>query len=241
MSQADAPGPDDRPRSVNAASEHAPRRVVLARAGTFVVVVVAAAVVALTVEVPDVATLRARIDRAGAWAPVAFVALYAAMTLAPLPKNVMSTAAGLLFGLGAGAVLVWIAAVLGAMVAFVLGRVLGREAVERFTGARVARVDALLTRRGLLSVIAVRLVPVLPFTAINYAAGLSAVRVRDYVVGTAVGIVPGTVAYVALGAYATSVLSWPFLTAAGVLLLLSAGGAMVAYRSRGGHRRRQED
>ncbi|PPK98150.1 putative membrane protein YdjX (TVP38/TMEM64 family) [Kineococcus xinjiangensis] len=208
------------------------RQAVLLRAGVLALLLVAAAVVALTVEVPDAATLRARIAAAGLWAPALFVLLYAAMTLAPLPKNVMSAVAGLLFGLATGAALVWAAAVLGALVAFALGRSLGREAVERFTGARVARVDALLTRRGLLSVVAVRLVPVIPFTAINYAAGLSAVRRRDYVLGTAVGIVPGTVAYVALGAYSTSVLSWPFLTAAAVLVLLSAAGAVVAHRSR---------
>lgn len=85
--------------------------------------------------------------------------------------------------------------------------------------------DALLRRRGLLAVIGVRLIPVLPFTAINYAAGLTAVGTRDYVMGTAVGIVPGTVAWVALGSYGTEPASWPFAAAVAALVLLSAGGA----------------
>ncbi len=102
-----------------------------------------------------------------------------------------------MFGLAAGIAIVLVAAVLGAIVAFGLGRTLGRDAVQRFTGTRVARVDALLRRRGILAVIGLRLVPVVPFTAVNYAAGLTSVGVRDYVLGTAVGIVPGTVAYVA--------------------------------------------
>jgi uncharacterized membrane protein YdjX (TVP38/TMEM64 family) len=97
--------------------------------------------------------------------------------------------------------------------AFALGRALGRDAVERVTGTRVARVDALLGRHGLLAVLGVRLVPVLPFTVINYAAGLTAVRLRDYVGGTALGIVPGTIAFVALGAHGSSPGSWPFVVA----------------------------
>jgi uncharacterized membrane protein YdjX (TVP38/TMEM64 family) len=103
------------------------------------------------------------------------------------------------------------------------------------TGTRVARVDALLARRGLVAILASRLVPVLPFTGINYAAGLTAIRLRDFVLGTAIGIVPGTVAYVALGAYGTSPTSWPFVTAVAALLVLSLGGVWVASRRSARH------
>jgi len=94
----------------------------------------------------------------------------------------------------------------------------------------VARVDALLRRRGPLSVIGLRLVPVLPVTALNYAAGLTSVGLRDYVLGTAVGIVPGTVAFVALGVYGAAPVQWPFVAAVVVLVALSVGGAAVARR-----------
>ncbi|MDQ3453171.1 MAG: VTT domain-containing protein, partial [Actinomycetota bacterium] len=76
------------------------------------------------------------------------------------------------------------------------------------------------------------LVPVLPFTAINYAAGLTAVRLRDYALGTALGIIPGTVAFVALGAYGSTPGSWPFVVAVVALVALITGGAAVARRSR---------
>ncbi len=135
-----------------------------------------------------------------------------------------------LFGLVVG-VLVLVGAVLGASAAFWLGRLLGRDAVERLSGARIARVDALLRRRGVLALIAVRLVPVLPFTAINYAAGLSVLRTRDYLIGTSVGIIPGTIAYVTLGSYGSSPGSWPFLIALIVLVVLTAGGTVLARRS----------
>ena len=186
----------------------------------------------LVAGVPDAAGIRADVDALGALAPVAFVLLYAGLTLLPAPRNVLSAAAGLLFGLVQGVLLAVPGALLGAVAGFGLGRLLGREAVERFGGARVARVDALLARRGLVAVLVARLVPVVPFTGVNYAAGLTAVRFGDFVVGTAIGVVPGTVAYAALGAYGTSPTSWPFVTAVAVLLVLSLVGAWFGGRRR---------
>ncbi|WP_435200287.1 TVP38/TMEM64 family protein [Janibacter sp. GS2] len=193
-----------------------------------VAVLVVAGVIAAVVGPPDVERVQARIDAAGHAAPVLFVLIYAVVTLLPLPKNVVAALAGAMFGLALGVVVVFLAALLGAAAAFALSRALGRDAVERLTGARVARVDALLGRRGITAVIGVRLVPILPFTVINYSAGLTAVRTRDYAIGTAVGIVPGTVSYVALGAFGTTPGSWPFLLSAAALIVLTGGGFLVA-------------
>lgn len=202
------------------------------RGGVLILILGAAITAAVVVGLPDVAALQADIAAAGPAAPVVFVLVYSAVTLAPVPKNVLSAVAGLLFGLVTGIALVFVAAMLGALMAFWLGRVLGRGAVERFTGARVARVDELLARRGVMAVIGVRLVPVVPFTAINYTSGLTGVRLRDYTVGTAVGIVPGTVAYVTLGTYGSEPVSWPVALSAAALGLLTAAGVVAARRSR---------
>lgn len=188
--------------------------------------------VAVSVGLPDASQLRADMVTAGPGAPVVFALLYALVTLTPLPKNVLTAFAGLLFGLMAGTVIVLSGALLGALAAFALGRVLGREAVERITGRRLARIDDLLSRHGLLAVLGVRLVPVVPFTAVNYAAGLTAVRNRDYLIGTALGIIPGTIAYVSLGAFGTSPGSWPFVLAVLALVALTLGGAAAASRYR---------
>lgn len=201
--------------------------------GSLVVLVGGLTVAALTVGLPSIDQLRADVDGAGARGPVLFVLGYALVTLAPVPKSVLSVAGGLLFGFGPGVLLVLVGSLLGAQLAFVLGRRLGREAVERWTGARVARVDALLRERGLLAVLGLRLVPVVPFTGLNYAAGLSAVSTRDYTLGTAVGILPGTLAAVALGAYGVDLLSVPSsvsLAQLAVVLAVVAGvaGALAA-------------
>ena len=207
------------------------------RLSALLVLLLVSVVVALTVDLPSAVELRMRIDSYGWAAPVMFVGLYALITLVPVPKNVLSAAGGLVFGLLAGIVLVWVAATLGALAAFGLGRLLGRDAVERLTSTRVQRVDDLIARRGLLAVILVRLVPVVPFTAINYTAGLTGVQLWQYAVGTAVGIVPGTVAYVALGTYGDAPGSLPFLLSAAALVLLTAGGLIFARRRRWGGER----
>ncbi len=204
---------------------------VLVRLGILAVVIVAALVVALTVPVPDVDEIRLYAAEAGSIGAIVFVLGYGVATLAPLPKSAFSVAAGLVWGFGPGFLLVYLGALLGAALAFVIGRHLGREAVERFTGARVARVDELLRRRGLVAVLGARLIPVLPFTVINYSAGLTGVRRRDYAIGTALGIVPGTLAYVALGAFGLDG-GWPFWTAVGVLGILTLLGWLLAERAR---------
>lgn len=208
------------------------RAAILWRAGTLAFLFGVAVVIAFTVPLPSMDQIHSWIEKAGFLGEVGFVVGYALVTLTPVPKNVVSIAAGIAWGLALGVGLVLMGALLGAALAFMIGRALGRDAIERFTGARVKAVDELLRRRGLLSMIGVRLIPVLPFTVINYAAGLTAVRIRDYALGTVIGIIPGTVAYVAVGAYGAE-LNVGFFIALGVLGVLTIGGILVAYRLRG--------
>ncbi len=203
------------------------------RAVILVVLLTAVVVVALLGGVPQRADVERWLAGVGPAAPALFVLLYAVITLFPVPKNLLSILGGLLFGMWWGLILVWGAAVLGAVAAFLIGRGLGRAAVEELTGARVARVDDVLSRHGLLSIIAVRLVPVLPFTVINYSAGLTAVPFSAYLLGTGVGMIPGTIAYVAIGAYATDLGSWQITAAATALILLTVAGVVAARLRRG--------
>lgn len=201
----------------------------LAVLGGFVVAVVVAAIV---VGAPSTQQVRTIVAGWGWWAEVAFAGLYAVVTLTPLPKTVFTLAAGAVFGLAGGLPSVVAGALAGAVAAFFLGRMLGREGVQRFTGARVDRLDELLDRRGLVTVLAARLVPVVPFTAVNYVAGLTGLRLRDFVVGTVLGILPATTAYVTIGAYGSAPGSWPVLVSVGALVLLSAIGVLAAWRRR---------
>ncbi|MDI9893154.1 VTT domain-containing protein [Rhodococcus sp. IEGM 1381] len=193
------------------------------------VVVIAVVIVLGTVDLPDPAFIRDRVASAGPWGIALFVVLYAVLSATPFPASTLTIASGLLFGLAVGATVVVFAATMGAYLGYWGARALGRGQVARTEWDRLRRLDAMLGRRGLLSVLLVRLVP-LPFSLVNYAAGVSAVGQRDYVVGTMIGIVPATVAYTALGAYGTSPLSWPFAIALLAVLAIAAGSALLARR-----------
>jgi uncharacterized membrane protein YdjX (TVP38/TMEM64 family) len=84
-----------------------------------------------------------------------------------------------------------------------------------------------LTRHGFLAVLYLRLVPVLPFNVLNYAVGVSGVRRWEYVVATALGIVPGAFAPSALGASLDDPTSTQFLVAVGLVVALAAGAPLV--------------
>lgn len=206
-------------------------RAAVLRAGALVLIGLAATGLAVALGTPDLAAIRSRVDAAGGWGPALFFVVYAGLTLLPGPKALLTAAGGAVFGLWVGAGLALAAALVGAIVSFGVGRLLGRDAVDRLIRGRLARVDALLADHGLSAVLVVRVVPLVPFTVINYASGLSGVRFRHYVLGSAVGMVPGTLAYAALGAYGTN--PWGLAAAGSVLVVLLVGGAWWARRLNG--------
>ncbi|MGB2718711.1 MAG: VTT domain-containing protein [Rhodococcus sp. (in: high G+C Gram-positive bacteria)] len=217
----------DRPNAEGPASGD--RRRTALKVAAVAAVVIAVVIVAGTVDLPDASFIRDRVASAGVWGIALFVVLYALLSATPFPASTLTIASGLLFGLAVGAVVVVFSATVGAYLGYWAARALGRGQVARTEWGKLRRLDEMLGRRGLLSVLLVRLVP-LPFSLVNYAAGVSAVGQRDYVVGTMIGIVPATIAYTALGAYGTSPLSWPFAIALLAVLAIAAGSALLARR-----------
>ncbi|WP_082501573.1 TVP38/TMEM64 family protein [Williamsia sp. Leaf354] len=201
------------------------------KAALLVAIVVAAVVVAVTVDIPDPQPLRDRVDSAGAWGLVLFVLVYIAVSLTPFPASALTIASGLLFGLLEGTIVVMVAATIGAWFGFLLARWLGRDGVARLGWERIASIDAILRRRGLIAMVLIRLIP-FPFAVVNYAAGLSAIRGRDYLIGTVVGILPSAIGYTAVGAYGTSPLSWPFVGALAAVAVIAIVSGVAARRLR---------
>lgn len=200
-------------------------------AGTLVLVG-AAVTTAVLIDASSLAHLRAQFENPGAPTILLFVALYAAVTLAPLPKAVFTIAAGVLFGVPAAIPIVLIGALAGAVIAFSLGRLLGRNTAQRLARRRLATLDAQLNRHGLWAVAALRLVPIVPFTAMNYLAGVTALRLWQYIVGTLIGMAPATTAYTLVGAYGSEPGSWPFLAGLAGLVALTVVAGLLAARHR---------
>jgi pyruvate/2-oxoglutarate dehydrogenase complex dihydrolipoamide dehydrogenase (E3) component/uncharacterized membrane protein YdjX (TVP38/TMEM64 family) len=135
-----------------------------------------------------------------------FVLAYVVATVLFLPGAILTLGAGFAYGVAVGVPLVWIAANLGAAAAFLLGRTVARDAIAARVAAnpRFAAIDRAVGREGLKIVLLTRLVPIFPFNLLNYAYGLTRVGLRDYVTGSLVGMLPGTVMYVYLGSLVTS-------------------------------------
>ena len=135
----------------------------------------------------------------GAWGPIAFIAGYIVACIAFIPGVVLTLAGGAIFGwLGVAYVLA--GAVLGATAAFLIARYLARGAVERRLARhpRFSAIDYAIGREGRKIVTLLRLSPVFPFNLLNYALGLTQVRLSDYLLAM-IGIVPGTLVYVYAG------------------------------------------
>jgi uncharacterized membrane protein YdjX (TVP38/TMEM64 family) len=140
------------------------------------------------------------VEGLGALGPVVFVLGYAVATVAFVPGSLLTLAGGAIFGLAEGTLIVFVGASLGALAAFLVSRYLARAAIERRLGAhpRFAALDRAIEREGRKIVFLLRLSPVFPFVFLNYALGLTRVRLADYALAC-FGMLPGTLLYVYYG------------------------------------------
>jgi len=135
------------------------------------------------------------------WGPVAVVALMIAHCFVPFPAEILALAAGGAYGAWGGAALIWLGAMPGAALSFWLARGLGRGAVERWLPApQRARLDRFAETDGAAALLGARLVPVIAFNLVNYAAGLTKVSAWTFLWTTAVGILPMTLLMTWMGA-----------------------------------------
>jgi uncharacterized membrane protein YdjX (TVP38/TMEM64 family) len=140
------------------------------------------------------------VEGLGFWAPAVFIGGYALLTLALVSGGALTAASGLIFGLGEGVLYSFLAALIGSSGAFLIARHAARSWVERRVSGdpRFAQIDRAVGREGLKITFLLRLSPVFPFVLLNYALGLTRVRLRDYLLA-AFGMLPGTLLYVYLG------------------------------------------
>ena len=176
------------------------RRTVLLRLWILLAVIAAAGFVAWRFglfDLRDPQHLAAAVRRARGVRAIAplFVVVYAIVTTFGLPATPFTLAGGAIFGSVLGSILNWCGAVLGAMGSFVLAKRLGRDALRRLLGTNAVKLDGLVEHGGFATVFRLRLLPVVPFNVLSFAAGLAGVPFRTYALGTAFGIVPGTIVY----------------------------------------------
>ena len=172
-----------------------PRR----RFATILTAIVILVAVAVLVPLPTAVQLRDWATSVGPWFPLAFLAAHIVITVFPFPRTVFTLAAGLLFGPYLGVPMAVLASTISAVIAIVLVRAAGWQLDRLAKHPRLTAVNARLAERGWPTVLSMRLIPAVPFSVLNYAAGSSAVRVLPYTLATFVGLLPGTAAVVILG------------------------------------------
>jgi uncharacterized membrane protein YdjX (TVP38/TMEM64 family) len=176
----------------------------------------------------DIAPLREYLLGFGWWAPVISTVLQILTSvIAPLPSFVLAFVNAMLFGLWWGALLTWTTALLAAAICFAMARVLGRPVVERFVprGA-LESTDRFFLRHGVLAVLVARLIPFVNPDVLSYAAGLTNMRWRLFMLSIAVGSLPSTLLYSYLGSRGVTAVGWLLIPLV-VLGLLTLAGALL--------------
>lgn len=143
--------------------------------------------------------VRSTIDPLGAAAVPAFVVVSALLTCALFPGPLLAAASGLLFGTALGTPVSIVAATLGAIAAFSIARFVAHDAVDALAGRRLRSLQAWIEQRGFWAVLYGRIAPGIPYSLLNYVAGITRVRLVAFAGATAIGVAPRAFAYTALG------------------------------------------
>jgi uncharacterized membrane protein YdjX (TVP38/TMEM64 family) len=167
----------------------------------------------------------------GIWAPfISALLMILAVLIAPLPAFILTFANGLMFGVFWGGVLSWSSALIGAILCFYFARSLGRPVIETFVNDKILKwAEDFFSRYGLQAVITARLIPILSFGIVSYAAGLTPIKFSVYVLGTAIGQIPATILYAYLGEHANESISYLFWLF-GLIILLTILGSIFKGR-----------
>jgi uncharacterized membrane protein YdjX (TVP38/TMEM64 family) len=170
------------------------------------------------------------VQGAGLAGPAVFAIAAGVLGLALFPGHVSATLAGALFGVAAGTGVALAAALLGAVLCLLLARWVGADAVLALLGPRGRRWQEWLAANGFGAVLVSRLTPGMPAGLVNYVAGVAGIPARAFLAAVALGALPKTLAYVALGGALSDPLSARGVLAVALYVAAAGGGAFVARR-----------
>lgn len=139
------------------------------------------------------------LEAMGILAPIVYVAFYTIGTLLILPSTPLNLTGGAIFGIWWGTFWTAVAAVIAAIVAFAFTRTVGKDIIAQKFAGRWEAIDAEIRLGGLFYMFSIRLLPIIPYGLVNFAAGLTSIRWRDYIIGTLLGTVPGVLPFVMMG------------------------------------------
>lgn len=139
------------------------------------------------------------LKQAGIWAPIIYIALYIVATVLIMPSTALNLTGGAIFGLWLGTLWTSIAAITAAVISFYYSRSFARKGLGNKLDRHWRKMDAEVVRGGIFYIFAIRLLPIIPYGLVNFAAGLTSVSFKDYFLGTILGTIPGVLPFVFLG------------------------------------------
>ncbi len=204
----------------------------------FAIIAAIMLVAAFLMQKIGVSELRELIGEHVLFAPMIYVLCFAILPIFLFPVPVLAVVAGAVFGLFAGSLYTIIGAMINSVLMFYIARFLGFRAVSAFTQNSKSKILKTLGEPGgkFSLILILRLMPLVPYNALNYACGVMNVSLRDYVVATFVGIVPATFIMVNLGEKALDMRSNGFIIACVLmvaLVVVSSWGAKKIRAKRG--------
>ena len=215
----------------------ADRRAATARIVALALALAIAIAIVLLVVQPTPGAMRDTVDDVRTWVdglgvlgPLAFIAVSACLTPLMFPGPLLAGASGLLFGIWLGFPVTLASAVLGAAIAFSISRWVAGDAVVQLAGPRLLSIHAFVSRRGFVSVLYARIAPGMPYTLVNYAAGLTKIPLLVFCAATALGTAPRAFAYTALGGSLGNLRSPEAVLAVCVLVGMGTLGLLLVAR-----------
>lgn len=143
--------------------------------------------------------LQVWLGKMGLYAPIVYIVLYTLGTLLVLPSTPLNLTGGALFGIWWGTLWTTIAAIVAAIASFAFTRSLGREFVNQKLAGKWEALDRKMCQGGIFYIIAIRLLPIIPYGIVNFSAGLTSIGFKEYLIGTAIGTLPGILPFVMMG------------------------------------------
>ncbi|MEO1669950.1 MAG: TVP38/TMEM64 family protein [Cyanobacteria bacterium J06631_2] len=182
----------------------------------------------------DQQQLEVWLEQMGGLAPLIYIVLYTVGTLLILPSTPLNLTGGAIFGIWWGTLWTTIAALVAAIAAFAFTRTVGRELVSQKLKGRWRAMDTEISQGGLFYLFAIRLLPIIPYGIVNFGAGLTSIKFKDYAIATLLGTLPGIFPFVMLGAGITSLSEGeilPLMAAFSLIGILVAGATWYRRRN----------
>lgn len=169
----------------------------------------------------DLSNVRRIVSSYGKSAPFVFLILCTIRPIILLPIGLFSVLGGLLFGSLVGTLYTVLGSTIGSIFAYYIARYWGKEWVEDLLKGRLKKLDNKCKERGFMVTFLMRVIPILPCDVVSYICGLSDINMTEYVLGTFIGILPGTFIYSYFGSSLNNIYSKQFVISIVLLILLS--------------------